>query len=255
VAVGSVVEVGRVGAVAVVTVTRGKVNAVDVELLDELQAVVDSLGNDDEVRAVVLTGAGRAFSAGVDLPRVLDGGAAYAEHLIAGLRRVFETLFAFPKPTVAAVNGAAVAGGCIVACACDRRLMAQGARIGASELVVGVPFPASAIEVVRHACGPRTEDVVFTGALFDAAGAVAVGMVHEVHAPDTLLERAVAVAGELGEIAPAAYRLAKEQLRRPALQRMRRDAAAVDAEVAREWAAPHTHERLRRQLERLAARR
>jgi enoyl-CoA hydratase/carnithine racemase len=239
--------------VAVVELARGTVNAIDVAMLDELGADLEHLENDPEVRAVVVTGAGRVFSAGVDLRCVVDGDRAYVEGLIAGLRGVFEMLFSFPKPTVAAVNGAAVAGGCILACACDRRVMADGARIGASELVVGVPFPASALEIMRHACGHHTEDVVFTGPLLDAREALALGMVHEVCAPETVVGRAQAVAAELGALAPDAYRLAKEQLRRPALERMRADGALMDGEVVDEWAAAPTRARLRQQLDRLSA--
>ena len=89
--------------------------------------------------------------------------------------------------------------------------MAEGhARIGASELVVGVPFPAAALEILRHACGSRTEDLVFSGGLLDADEAVAFGVVHEVHpGGDVLLERAMALAAELAARAPLAYRLAK----------------------------------------------
>jgi enoyl-CoA hydratase len=190
----------------------------------------------------------------VDLRRVVEDGTGYGERLIATLRGALEALFGFPKPTVAAVNGAAVAGGCILACACDRRVMAEDARIGASELVVGVPFPAAALEILRFSCGSRCEDVVYTGRLLDARQAMAVGMVHEVHAGEAVLERATAVAAELAGLAPQAYRLAKEQLRRPALERMRADGATLDGDVAREWAAAHTTRRLRAQLDRMSAR-
>jgi enoyl-CoA hydratase len=241
------------GPVAVVELARGKVNAIDVELLDELGDTLHALEHDTDVLAVVVTGAGRVFSAGVDLRRVVDGDGAYAERLVAGLRGVFEALFGFPKPTVAAVNGAAVAGGCILACACDRRVIADGTRIGASELVVGVPFPVAAIEILRNACGWRAEDLVYSGRLLDAHEAMAFGLAHEVHPGDAVLERSMAIAAELGARAPLAYRLAKEQLRRPALERMRADSAEVDPVVVREWAASHTARRLRDQLDRLSA--
>jgi enoyl-CoA hydratase len=246
--------VTRTGSVAAVGLARGKVNALDVELLDELEETLGHLAHDDDVRAVVLAGSGRVFSAGVDLRRVVEGGSGYVERLIAALRGTLEALFAFPKPTVAAVNGAAVAGGCVLACACDRRVMADDARIGASELVVGVPFPAAAIEILRFSCGSRCEDVVYTGELLDAGEAMAIGMVHEVHAADHVLERATAVAAELGALAPQAYRLAKEQLRRPALERMRADAETLDGEVTAVWAAAHTTDALRAQLDRMSAR-
>ena len=105
---------------------------------------------------LVITGAGRVFSAGVDLNRVLEGGADYTDRLIPALSDVFDALFCFPGPTVAAINGAAIAGGCVLACACDRRLISPDAGIGAAELRVGVPFPVAALEVMRYACGrPR----------------------------------------------------------------------------------------------------
>src|SRR5450631_4073047 len=146
----TVVGVRREGLVAIVELSRGKVNAIDVDLMEQLRATLDGLEHDPDVGAVVLTGAGRVFSAGVDLRQVVDASPGYAERLVTGLRDGLEALFRFPKPTVAAVNGAAVAGGCILACACDRRLMADNARIGASELAVGVPFPVAALEIVHH---------------------------------------------------------------------------------------------------------
>jgi enoyl-CoA hydratase/carnithine racemase len=246
--------VTRSASVAVVEVARGKVNAIDLELLDELEATLEALAQDDDVRGLVLTGSGRVFSAGVDLHRVVEGGEVYVERLIAKLARALEALFGFPKPTVAAVNGAAVAGGCILACACDRRVMAEGARMGATELVVGVPFPAAALEILRFTCGSRAEDVVYTGSLFDAHEAMTMGMVHEVHPADAVLERATSIAVELAALAPQAYRLAKEQLRRPALERMRADAETLDGDVTREWAAPDTLRSLRAQLDRMSAR-
>lgn len=249
----SALAVTHHGSVATVTLTRSKVNALDVGLLEELRTALEHLEHDHEVRAVVLTGSGRVFSAGVDLRLVVDSGPGYAPRLVEGLASAFESLFCFPKPTVAAVNGAAVAGGCILACACDRRVMAEHARIGASELAVGVPFPVAALEVLRHACGAHTEDLVFSGRLLDAHEALALGLVHEVCPGDKVLEAAHTVATELGALAPLAYRLAKQQLRRPALERMRGDAAAIDRTVSAEWGAPHTAERLRAQLDRLGA--
>jgi enoyl-CoA hydratase len=187
----------------------------------------------------------------VDLRRVVDEPPEYVLRLIAALRESFEGLFSFPKPTVAAVNGPAIAGGCIVACACDRRIAAEGARIGASELVVGVSFPASAIEILRSACPERVDDVILGAGIFDAHEAEAIGLVHEVVAPEALVERAVEVAGSLGSFQPDAYRLAKEQLRRPALDQMRAGAAEMDASVANQWAMADTRARISEQLDRL----
>jgi enoyl-CoA hydratase len=231
--------VSRNKGVSRLELARGKVNAIDVELLDELGVALERLEHDDGVRAVVLTGAGRVFSAGVDLRGVVDGDAGYAELLVAGLRLVFAALLGFPQPTVAAVNGAAAAGGSILACACDRRVMADGAPIGASELVVGMPIPVYALEILRYACGSDTEDLVHSGQLLDAQEALAVGLVHEVHPAHAVLERAVAGAVELGARAPRPYRPAKKQLRRPARERMRSDAGHLGRRGRGMGRAPH----------------
>jgi enoyl-CoA hydratase len=246
------IDVERRGPVAVVRFDHGKVQALDVDLLVSL---LDALGRveDSGARAVVLTGTGRVFSAGVDLQQVLDGGAEYLGRFLPLLISAFERLFSFPRPVVAAVNGPAVAGGCVLACACDRRILVEGGRIGASELLVGVPFPVSALEILRWACGARTEEVVLTGTLYGAEEALSIGLAHEIVAADELLDRSLAVATVLGEVAPGAFRLAKAQLRRPTVDRIAADAAGVDPEVLALWSAPETTASIGAQLKRMAA--
>jgi enoyl-CoA hydratase/carnithine racemase len=251
-----VIDVERRDGVAIVRLDHGKVHALDDVLLGELLDVLDDVersGAGPGVRSVVLTATGRVFSAGVDLQKVLDGGATYIEKMMPLLMSAFERLFTFPLPVVAAVNGPAVAGGCILACACDRRLLVEGGRIGASELLVGVAFPVSALEILRWACGDRTEEVVLTGRLYESAEAVRVGLAHEIVAADGLLDRALEVAGELGAVAPGAFRLAKAQLRRPATERIAADAPTVDPDVLALWSSAETTASIRTQLERMAA--
>ena len=114
---------------------------------------------------MIITGTGTIFSAGVDLRRLLDGGSAYLADFLPALDRMLRRLLFLPKPVVAAVNGHAIAGGCVLACACDRRLAARGpGRVGVTELLVGVPFPAVALETMRLVVPPhRLAEVVYTG--------------------------------------------------------------------------------------------
>jgi len=251
---GAMIDLERHGSVAVLRLHHGKVHALDDALLGALVHQLDAVDRSD-ARSVVLTATGRVFSAGVDLQQVLDGGPGYLERLIPALTAAFGRLFSFPKPVVAAVNGAAVAGGCIVACACDRRILVEGGRIGASELLVGVPFPVSALEILRWACGDHVEQVVLSGTLYQSDEAVSVGLAHEVVAADGLFDRALAVADELGAIAPEAFRLAKAQLRRPATERMAADSPLVDPEVRALWTSGPTTAAIRAQVERMSARR
>ena len=246
------IRVEQVDDVAVVHVEHGKVNALDVELLHDLATTVDEAAG--TAGAIVLTGNGRVFSAGADLSRVLEGGAGYAAELIPALHRAFVTLFSCPRPVVAGIDGAAIAGGCVIAAACDHRVMAQGpARIGAIELVVGVPFPVAALEILRHACGARTGDLVLRARLLDVDEAVAVGLVHTTVPPERVLEQAVTVAAELAALPGEAYALAKRHLQVDSIERIERDAARLDAEVTERWASPETAARIAAQLERVRA--
>jgi enoyl-CoA hydratase/carnithine racemase len=246
-----VIEIQTVGAMRVLALSSGRVNALDVELLEELTAAIRELQGSG-AGALVVTGAGRVFCAGVDLNRVLQGGADYTERLIPALSDAFVAIFCYPGPTVAAINGAAIAGGCVLACACDRRLMSPDAQIGASEVRVGVPFPAAALEVMRYACGDHAEGVLLGGRLYRGAEAIANGLAHRVVADD-LIEAAVAEASDLAEISADAYRHTKAQLRAPTLVRIR-EAGDIDREVRQLWGADQTRQRIADSLERLRRR-
>jgi enoyl-CoA hydratase len=237
--------------VQVLTLSSGRVNALDVEVLEELTGAVRELQSSG-AGALVVTGAGKVFSAGVDLNQVLQGGAEYTDRLIPALSDAFDALFCYPGPTVAAINGAAIAGGCVLACACDRRLIGPGAQIGASEVRVGVPFPVAALEVVRYACGDHAEEVLLGGRLYRGDDAVASGLAHRVVAED-LIEAAVAEAADLGEISATAYAHTKAQLRAPTVARISAG-EAVDREVRELWSADQTRQRIADSMESLRRR-
>ena len=122
---------------------------------------------------------GSIFSAGVDLFRVLEEGAPYLAEFLPALSSTVRRLFTYPQPMVAAVNGHAIAGGCILAAACDRRIMADcDGRVGMPELLVGVPFPPEPLEIVRAAVPVRWfSEVMMSGALYQRDAAVEHGLV------------------------------------------------------------------------------
>ena len=229
---------------------HGKASALDVELLDALQRELEGVATD--VGAIVLTGTGSIFCAGVDLIRLTQEGADYVRRFLPLLSRVLGTLFTFPKPVVVAANGHAIAGGCILVLACDIRLVAEGTgRIGVPELLVGVPFPAAALEVVRFAV-PRdkVQALLYTGRTLPPQEALAAGLVDEVVAPEKLLARAQEVAGQLAQIPPQVYRLTKQALRAPAVERIERASVLQDQAALEVWAAAETHARIREYLRR-----
>lgn len=229
------IEWAEVEGVAVLTLARPPVNALDVELCT---AVAEGLRGPQVAgaRAVVLTGAGRVFSAGVDLRSVASGGAEYPRRLLPALTDLFRTAFTLPVPLVAALNGHAIAGGCVLAVCADVVLMSEG-RIGLPEARVGVPFPRAAIEVVRHAVGDAGARRLMLGAatVVSAGEAVPLGLVDRVVAAADLQAAALTAAMELADRMPAdTFVHTKRQLRRDAVTRM--DAYAdEDTDATKMW--------------------
>lgn len=228
------------GEITVVRLAHGKVNALDVELLE---AIAKTFGSLDSHKAVVFTGAGRSFSAGVDLKRIVDGGLDYVKVFRPALSAAIKAVFYHPGPVVAAINGHAIAGGCVLAAACDIRLM-SGGTIGLSEMKVGVPFPGVPLEVMRHALGPATQRFVLTAELLPPAEALAAGLIDRVAAPDALLDEAVAEAERLAGISPDVYAFTKRQLQGPARERIEGLRQSDDDASTRMWASPIVQEKI-----------
>jgi enoyl-CoA hydratase len=236
------------GGATVLRMAHGKVNALDLELLTALVGALEELAASG-APPVVLTGRGSSFSAGVDLKRIVDDPPGYVEDFLRALSAAFRAVFRYPAPTVAAINGHAIAGGYILASACDHRLVAAGgARLGLTELAVGVPFPIAGLEIVRHAVGtPGASVLALSAALFDVETAVAAGFVHEVVEADALLDTAAALAAERAGRG-AAYLHTKRQLQRPAWDAIE---GGDDAEVLLAWTHPASHDRIRAFLDTL----
>jgi enoyl-CoA hydratase len=240
------IELGDQDGVAILRMADGKANAMSIDFCEAMTERFEDVRT-SPARAVVVIGSGRIFSAGVDLLRLLDGGRPYIREFLPVLSTMLETVFSHPKPVVAAINGHAVAGGCVLACAADKRLMAREAgRIGVAELLVGVPFPASAMEIMRCAAAPQYfEDVIFSGATYLPPDAQGRGLVHEIVEPEGLLDHAIAAARTLAALAPAAFALTKRQTRQPSLERLASVGRAIDTAVEEIWTAPETLDRIR----------
>lgn len=223
------------GHVAVLTLRHGPVNALDLELLLEITETFQNLA-DDPAKAVVLTGNERAFSAGVDLRRFLDGGDDYAKAFLPALSAAFMAVFGFPRPVVAAVNGHAIAGGAVLAFCADHRVMSAG-RIGTVELLVGVVFPRAPLDIVVHTVGDQVaRQLVFGAETYAPQRALELGLVDELAEPDAVLTRAVEHATALAERYPTdTFGLTKLQLRRPTLERIANYEVDEDPTALRLW--------------------
>ena len=199
--------------VALITLNRPeKRNAVSFELVSELLAALDEIEH-STAQVVIITGAGKAFCAGLDLEE-LKGllGKTHEENVkdSARMAQLFRRIYDFPLPMIAAVNGAAIAGGTGIATMCDFTLAVPEAKFGYTEVKIGfVPAIVSSILVwqVGHKIA---RDLLMTGRLFDAAEACRYGLVNEVVEPARLMARARELAAQLLENSPSSVRLTKK---------------------------------------------
>ncbi len=221
------------------------VNALDLDLLDSVIAAMRRIDG-----PVVITGAGKCFSAGVDLRAIVDGGSEYTHRFMASLSEALLAVFDHPAPVVAAINGHAIAGGCVFAMCADIRLMSAGT-IGLTELAVGVPFPVAALEICRYAMGTSATRAALQPTTIDIATASARRWIDEDVPQTDLLPRAIAIAGELGRHSPAAYAATKEQLHRPARAAIEAG-AEIDAQVRASWMSDDTRAQITAFLDALA---
>ncbi|RIH83311.1 2,3-dehydroadipyl-CoA hydratase [Calidithermus terrae] len=190
-------------------------NPLSPAMVSGLLEALDQAEQDGGVRAVVLTGAGQAFSAGADLEFLKNVTQMGAEANLAHSRelmRLFHRLYTFPKPTVAAVNGPAVAGGAGLATACDVVVMSEGARIGYTEVKIGFVAALVGVILIRSVGEKHARELLLTGKLVSAQEAFRMGLVNKLAPAEGVLEEALAFAREITANAPASVSLTKELL-------------------------------------------
>lgn len=210
----------RTGGTAVLTLDRPPVNALDLEAILALEAAFAEIAAAPPTGGLMLTGAGRAFCAGVDTRAFGGYGAADRAAMILGITRMIGQLYALRYPVVAAVNGHALGGGFVLMLACDVRLAAPGeARLGLTEAQAGVPFPAGPLEIIRAELGPDLlRRLTLTSETLTPAELAAEGVIDGLVEGDLVaaaVERAAALARQ------PAFGLIKAQLRAPVVTRLK----------------------------------
>jgi len=209
------IELGYDGGVATITLNRPeKRNAISFELIDDLLRALDEVAKSDVV-VLILTGAGKAFSSGMDLDNLQSLLGRSPEQNLQDSQtmvQLFRSLYEFPKVSIAAVNGPAIAGGTGLALLCDFTLAAPEAKFGYTEVRIGfVPAIVSTF-LLRQVGEKQARDLLLTGRLFGAEEAARMGLVSEIVPADTLLARARELAALLMENSPASLRATKQLL-------------------------------------------
>jgi len=201
--------------VATITLNRpDKRNAISFELIDDLLGALQEVETSDAL-VLLLTGAGKAFSSGMDLDNLKSLMGSSPEQNLkdsATMVRLFRRLYEFPKPTIAAVNGAAIAGGTGLALLCDFTLAVADAKFGYTEVRIGfVPAIVSTF-LLRQVGEKQARDLLLTGRIFNAEEAAHMGLIKEIVAPEALMARARELAASLMENSPASLRATKKLL-------------------------------------------
>lgn len=206
---------------AIVTLNRPEArNAYTLEMIDSIVRVLDALEQNDDVRCVILTGAGTAFSAGGDLKAMKEHTGMFAGDQVRlrsaymrGIQRIPRRFARFEKPIIAAINGPAVGAGLDLACMCDIRIAADGARFGSSFVKLGlIPGDGGAYLLARIVGFPRALDLVLTGRTIDTLEAERYGLINEIAVDVDVLDLAKKRASKIAANAPLAVRMAKSAM-------------------------------------------
>ena len=199
------------GPIGVLTMNRPEaLNALNEQVLRDLDAALDAVEANDEVLVVILTGAGRSFVAGADIAQMKDLTPVQAKKFGSYGNQVFLKLENFPKPIIAAVNGFALGGGCELSMACDIRLASEKAKFGQPEVGLGITPGFSGTQRLPRRVGvAKAKELIFSGKQIGAEEAKRIGLVNEVYAAEELLNKAVEMAKSFTANAPIAVKYSK----------------------------------------------
>src|SRR5438270_14052138 len=246
-------QLERVGEAMLLRMRAGKANAMGPAWLERMEALLDE-ALAARARALVITGYEAFFSAGLDLP-TLDGLDDRAMgSFMSGFSRTMLRIFELPMPVVAAVNGHAIAGGCVLALQADVRVGARAElRMGLNEVQLGIALPAVVLETLRAQVPPQSLlPIALEGRLFTPQEANALGLLHELVPPDRLEQRATERALELGALPLDAFAAVKRAIRAPIAQRARDLMTQDAAHWAGTWSSEEGRARRRQAIERLS---
>jgi enoyl-CoA hydratase/carnithine racemase len=199
--------------VGTIRLDRPKMNALNVQVQEEIRAAAIAATEDDAVRAVVIYGGEKVFAAGADIKEMADMSYADMVKRSGPLQSSLSAVAAIPKPTVAAITGYALGGGCELALCADYRIAAEDAKLGQPEILLGIIPGAGGTQRLSRLIGPsKAKDLIYTGRFVDAAESLALGLVDKVVPAASVYQEAVAWASQFTRGAALALRAAKESI-------------------------------------------
>jgi len=208
--------------ITTLTFNRGKVNALNGQVVEEMRSALAGFENDPDTKAIILTGQGKFFSFGFDIPEFLSYSKPEFTDYLTRFTDLYTYMFQYPKPIIAALNGHTIAGGCMLALACDKRVMVSGkAKISLNEISFGASVFAGSTEMLRFCAGGKNAtEILYSGEMYSAEEAKVLGLIDEVTAEKDLIREATAAASELGAKPASAFASIKALLRKPVAEEM-----------------------------------
>ncbi len=201
--------------VGTIRLDRPPMNALSAQVQEEIRAAATEAAERADVRVVVVYGGPKVFAAGADVKEMAGWGYQQMVDRSVGLQGAFTAVARIPKPTIAAVTGYALGGGCELALCCDLRIAGDNARLGQPEILLGIIPGAGGTQRLPRLVGPsRAKELIFTGRFVDAEEALRIGLVDRVVAPDEVYEAALELARQLARGPAYALRAAKESIDR-----------------------------------------
>lgn len=201
----------QVGNIAVLSINRPDVlNAIDKEVLKELNFAIELISENDDIKVAVVTGEGKSFSAGADISQMINYSSEQGRSFIKKGQDVFRKIEVLEKPMIAAVNGFALGGGCELAMSCDIRIAEEGAKFGHPEVNLGIiPGFGGTQRLVRLAGRGKAKELIYTGEIIDANEAERIGLVERVVPKGKLIEEAMDLASKISSKKQIAIKYAK----------------------------------------------
>ncbi len=242
------VSVSKEGGIATVTLNRGKVNAINEPLIEQLDSCFVKLANDKTVKAIILTALGKFFSFGFDIPEFLTYPKESFIRYLTKFTNLYTSLFIFPKPIVAALNGHTIAGGCMLALSCDSRIMSSGkAKISLNEIGFGSTVFAGSIAMLKFCVGQKNaESVLYSGTMYTADEAIQLGLIDQISSSENLMENAKKAAQEFAGKELLAFSALKGLLRKPVAEEMVKREKDAIREFVDIWYSEETWKNLKK---------
>lgn len=238
----------RTGEIGILTMKRGVTNALNLDLVEELNTHLTEIKNDDSIRGVVLESSNdKFFCIGLDIPQLISLPRADFEHFYRSVNLMNLALYSLPVPTIAAISGHAIAGGCILCLVCDYRFIAEGRKLmGLNEIQLGVPVPYIADRILVDLVGTRySREIMEMGDFYTPEQTLQMGMVDEVHPLDELRAAAREKIEKLAQMPAPAYTLIKNHRIEGIVRQVTQMSQESEVAFVDRWYAEDTRRRLK----------